>query len=192
MTSSLLFSFIPYRHGDLKAANVLLTGNMAMSNSCACGFGRCSCALQVWTAAGSPPLTAKVADFGLAINLGPQDTHATMMARVSAQARSRLYTRLYNCKCKSNPSQTPRIRVDTAGPICLLYPARRWCCCSTHAPSSSQPWHAADKGGFVLLRALPGRLLVLQSYCCYCCCSSLLDIMNYKKSVFCCSLVHCL
>jgi hypothetical protein len=30
------------------------------------------------------PLTAKVADFGLALPLGHMDTHATMLARVSS------------------------------------------------------------------------------------------------------------
>jgi hypothetical protein len=38
--------------------------------------------LQVWMAAGCLPLTAKVADFGLALPLGPTDTHATLLARV--------------------------------------------------------------------------------------------------------------
>lgn len=37
---------------------------------------------EAWIAAGSQPLSAKVADFGMAMPLGPQDTHATMLARV--------------------------------------------------------------------------------------------------------------
>lgn len=59
-------------HGDLKAGNVMLTdiGN----NSCD--------GARVWSTAGGRRLTAKVADFGLAMPLGPSDTHATLMARV--------------------------------------------------------------------------------------------------------------
>jgi hypothetical protein len=45
----------------------------------------------VWLEAGSQPLSAKVADFGLAMPLGPKDTHATMLARVSE--RDRLWVR---------------------------------------------------------------------------------------------------
>jgi serine/threonine protein kinase len=70
------------RHGDLKAGNVLLTVNTALQH--ACGGRQCGSSSEVFVAAGSPPLTAKVGDFGLALPLGPQDTHATMMARVSA------------------------------------------------------------------------------------------------------------
>lgn len=39
-------------------------------------------------AAGCLPLTAKVADFGLALPLGHMDTHATMLARVSGYLAS--------------------------------------------------------------------------------------------------------
>lgn len=60
------------RHGDLKAANVLLTaGSIGEATD------------EVWADASCLPLTAKVADFGLAMSLGPTDTHATMLARVS-------------------------------------------------------------------------------------------------------------
>ena len=79
-------------HGDIKAANVLLT--MAAT-----------CTRHPWPAAAEqqhqpvnneaaaaetpasngPPLdlTAKVADFGLSLLLGPTDTHATFNSRVS-------------------------------------------------------------------------------------------------------------
>lgn len=60
-------------HGDLKAGNVMLTVS-----------GNSSCdGASAWSTAGSQRLTAKVADFGLAMPLGPSDTHATLMARVS-------------------------------------------------------------------------------------------------------------
>jgi serine/threonine protein kinase len=52
-------------HGDLKSGNVLLTGSST---------GR---------------LSAKVADFGLALCLDPHDTHATMAARVRTLTRLR-------------------------------------------------------------------------------------------------------
>lgn len=69
------------RHGDLKAGNVLLTFKTTLQHDC--GSGQCSSSSsEVFLAAGSPPLTAKVRDFGLPLPLGPQDTHATMMARV--------------------------------------------------------------------------------------------------------------
>lgn len=57
-------------HGDLKAANVLLSKS---------GDDRGS----AWTATIGYRVIAKVADFGLAMPLGPNDTHATMPARVS-------------------------------------------------------------------------------------------------------------
>jgi serine/threonine protein kinase len=58
-------------HADLKAANVMLTsGGDDVSGT--------------WGAAsGAPRMTAKVADFGLALPLDPSDTHATLSARVS-------------------------------------------------------------------------------------------------------------
>jgi serine/threonine protein kinase len=57
-------------HGDLKAANVLLTrGGEDVRGLWARNLGYC--------------VTAKVADFGLALSLDPKDTHATMAARVS-------------------------------------------------------------------------------------------------------------
>lgn len=37
--------------------------------------------VRLWAAPGAPPLIAKVADFGLAMPLGPKDTHATLLAR---------------------------------------------------------------------------------------------------------------
>ncbi|KAF6240407.1 kinase-like domain-containing protein [Scenedesmus sp. NREL 46B-D3] len=55
-------------HGDLKAANVLLTrGGEDVGG--------------LWAASMGYRVTAKVADFGLALQLDPQDTHATMAAR---------------------------------------------------------------------------------------------------------------
>jgi serine/threonine protein kinase len=70
-------------HGDVKAANVLL----------ACAPGDVAEALPrraaLWRAAaalGGPAnqLTAKVADFGLAMVLPAADTHATLVMRVSS------------------------------------------------------------------------------------------------------------
>lgn len=49
------------------------------SSSCSEHFARST---EAWISAGSQPLSAKVADFGMAMPLGPQDTHATMLARV--------------------------------------------------------------------------------------------------------------
>jgi hypothetical protein len=39
---------------------------------------------HVWAATVGYKVTGKVADFGLALPLDPQDTHATMAARVSS------------------------------------------------------------------------------------------------------------
>jgi serine/threonine protein kinase len=72
------------RHGDLKAGNVLLTVNPSPGNSDGCPDHSEKC-VEVWTAAGSQPLSAKVADFGMAMPLGPKDTHATMLARGVSQ-----------------------------------------------------------------------------------------------------------
>ncbi|WIA35332.1 hypothetical protein OEZ86_003786 [Tetradesmus obliquus] len=55
-------------HGDLKAANVLLTR----------GGEDCG---GLWASCLGFRVTAKVADFGLALQLDPSDTHATMAAR---------------------------------------------------------------------------------------------------------------
>jgi serine/threonine protein kinase len=61
-------------HGDLKAANVLLTrGGEDVEG--------------LWAANLGYRVTAKVADFGLALQLDPKDTHATMAARVGGRAR---------------------------------------------------------------------------------------------------------
>lgn len=74
----------PCRHGDLKAGNVLLTAGSITSPGQRGGSDEeQQRAAEVWAQAGSLPLTAKVADFGLAMPLGPSDTHATMLARVS-------------------------------------------------------------------------------------------------------------
>jgi serine/threonine protein kinase len=60
-------------HGDLKAANVLLThGGEDVGGLWARNLGY--------------RVTAKVADFGLALSLDPKDTHATMAARMGADA----------------------------------------------------------------------------------------------------------
>jgi serine/threonine protein kinase len=60
-------------HGDLKAANVLLTrGGEDVGG--------------LWGASLGYRVTAKVADFGLALQLDPKDTHATMAARVGGRA----------------------------------------------------------------------------------------------------------
>jgi serine/threonine protein kinase len=59
-------------HADLKAANVMLTNGGANAGG-------------VWGAASNVlRMTAKVADFGLALPLDPSDTHATLSARVRA------------------------------------------------------------------------------------------------------------
>ncbi|WIA15144.1 hypothetical protein OEZ85_001831 [Tetradesmus obliquus] len=56
-------------HADLKAANVMLTNGGDNANG-------------TWgAAAGGRRMTAKVADFGLALPLDPSDTHATLSAR---------------------------------------------------------------------------------------------------------------
>jgi hypothetical protein len=70
---------------------VLLTVNTApgcqKAGSTGQGSSSSRSSAEVWLKAGSMPLVAKVADFGLALPLGPQDTHATMMARVRSNAR---------------------------------------------------------------------------------------------------------
>jgi serine/threonine protein kinase len=55
-------------HGDLKAANVLLATAGAEPDS-------------AWGQALGRRLVAKVADFGLAVPLGPTQTHASLTAR---------------------------------------------------------------------------------------------------------------
>lgn len=55
------------------------TATPGSSNSCSEHFARST---EAWIAANCQPLSAKVADFGMAMPLGPQDTHATMLARV--------------------------------------------------------------------------------------------------------------
>jgi serine/threonine protein kinase len=57
-------------HADLKAANVMLTSGGDNANGTWCA------------AVGGRRMTAKVADFGLALPLDPSDTHATLSARV--------------------------------------------------------------------------------------------------------------
>jgi serine/threonine protein kinase len=63
-------------HGDLKAGNVMLTSSSV-------GSLGSPPSISMWASSGQRPLTAKVADFGLALPLGPADTHATLLARVS-------------------------------------------------------------------------------------------------------------
>jgi serine/threonine protein kinase len=85
------------RHGDLKAGNVLLTA-ASITNAgqhCCCDEHDEQSAAEVWAQAGSLPLIAKVADFGLAMPLGPTDTHATMLARVSQH----LWLASVSCSC---------------------------------------------------------------------------------------------
>jgi serine/threonine protein kinase len=67
-------------HGDLKAGNVMLTSSSSSSS----GTGGLL-SVRMWSASspGDKALTAKVADFGLALPLGLTDTHATLLARVS-------------------------------------------------------------------------------------------------------------
>eukprot|EP00879_Flechtneria_rotunda_P020363 GHRR01021415.1.p1 GENE.GHRR01021415.1~~GHRR01021415.1.p1 ORF type:complete len:591 (+),score=196.37 GHRR01021415.1:254-1774(+) len=57
-------------HGDLKAANIMLTKNGEDPSG-------------AWRVAVGYKVVAKVADFGLALTLDSNDTHATMAARVS-------------------------------------------------------------------------------------------------------------
>lgn len=64
-------------HGDLKAANVMLATGGPDPEGLWGTFGR--------------RLTAKVADFGLAVSLGPSETHASLTARVSRP--------LHECAC---------------------------------------------------------------------------------------------
>lgn len=96
------------RHGDLKAGNVLLTVNTSPSLQLDWGRGSSSqpssgSSTQAWLEAGSQPLSAKVADFGLSLPLGPQDTHATMMARVSLFAGLHsTCTHVHHAVCASN------------------------------------------------------------------------------------------
>ena len=74
-------SFLPAcRHGDLKAGNVLLQASTGISRA-AVSMDQQQKLLRVWTEAGCLPLVAKVADFGLSLPLGHQDTHATLHAR---------------------------------------------------------------------------------------------------------------
>ncbi len=61
-------------HGDLKAGNVMLTSSSAANTGALPS-------VRMWAAPGTPPLMAKVADFGLALPLAPSDTHATLLAR---------------------------------------------------------------------------------------------------------------
>lgn len=68
-------------HGDLKAGNVMLTSSSSGSVG---GLP----SVRMWASGtGDRTLTAKVADFGLALPLGPRDTHATLLARVSCRCR---------------------------------------------------------------------------------------------------------
>jgi hypothetical protein len=60
-------------HGDLKAANVMLVGAGADPHG-------------LWHPTLGRRIVAKVADFGLAVSLGPSETHASLTARVSALA----------------------------------------------------------------------------------------------------------
>lgn len=55
-------------HGDLKAANVMLASGGADPGG-------------LWAEACGRRLIAKVADFGLAVPLGPTETHASLTAR---------------------------------------------------------------------------------------------------------------
>jgi hypothetical protein len=61
--------------------------------------------LQVWMSAGCLPLTAKVADFGLALPLGPSDTHATLLARVRGSGWGIVYASLWPKSCCWIPRQ---------------------------------------------------------------------------------------
>ena len=72
--------------GDLKAGNVMLTGGAGEAPSTAVsltagGAAGSAGALGVFGPGGARRLTAKVADFGLALPLAPADTHATLAAR---------------------------------------------------------------------------------------------------------------
>jgi serine/threonine protein kinase len=90
-------------HGDIKAANVLLTG---------VGMEELSGGSVVqWR-----HVTAKVADFGLALLLGPADTHATHKSRVSPGARVCIEVTLASCiSCFSSTST-----VSTLGNVLVL------------------------------------------------------------------------
>jgi serine/threonine protein kinase len=62
-------------HGDLKAANVMLATGGADPEG-------------IWTITIGRRLVAKVADFGLAVSLGPSETHASLTARVGCGCES--------------------------------------------------------------------------------------------------------
>lgn len=92
-----------FRHGDLKAGNVLLTANLSPCANDSCSDPSAGSA-EVWLAAGSQPLSAKVADFGMAMPLGPTDTHAgARVSLLAGQASSRL---LHHCVVTPAPTDT--------------------------------------------------------------------------------------
>jgi serine/threonine protein kinase len=82
-------------HGDIKASNVLLTW---------AGAGGLKAAGLQWNS-----VTAKVADFGLALLLGPSDTHATHYSRVSNMTVSNCMQGLAYLRAFYNMLPSPRL-----------------------------------------------------------------------------------
>jgi serine/threonine protein kinase len=97
-------------HGDLKAANVLLMRGGEDPGG-------------LWARNLGYRVTAKVADFGLALSLDPKDTHATMAARVSRICRRHASSspaaahRLSHCAARSPPPTTVRPAVTGAAAV---------------------------------------------------------------------------
>jgi serine/threonine protein kinase len=88
-------------HGDLKAGNVMLTSS---SSGSVAGLP----AVRMWASGtGDRTLTAKVADFGLALPLGPRDTHATLLARVGGCCGCRRLMQACSCQLQLSACCVP-------------------------------------------------------------------------------------
>jgi hypothetical protein len=105
----------------IQAGNVMLTS----SNNCEGVAGA-----PVYALGGAHRLAAKVADFGLAMPLGPTDTHATLMARVSAEGR-RMAPTIVVCSSRHKMHELCQVNIQhtwgCAVWMCLLHDLDDWC-----------------------------------------------------------------